>query len=105
MNLVTFGSGGKRIKLNDISVMQTTVTATTHRDGNYTELVDQLGQENQNQYYPGGITQFGGESQNQYYPGDITQFKVESQNQYYPEGITQFERENQARYCQGSYRW
>lgn len=53
-NLVTFGSGGKKIIPNDISVvMPTAVTATTY-NGDYTELVDQVGQENQARYYQGG---------------------------------------------------
>lgn len=54
VNLVTFGSSGKK-KSKDISVtMQTTVDATAVNEGNYRELIDQVGQQNQAMYYQGG---------------------------------------------------
>lgn len=61
INIVTFGSGGKKINPHDISItMQTTVTGTTLDNGNYTELVDQVAQENHARYYPGDGTWKGG---------------------------------------------
>lgn len=46
INLVTFGSGGKRKQLREISVsMDTAVDTTTDRDGNYTKLTDQVSHE------------------------------------------------------------
>lgn len=52
INLVTFGSGGKKKNLRDISVtMTTTVNTTSNSDGNYAELVDQVGDEHQAIYY------------------------------------------------------
>lgn len=46
INLVTFGSSGRRYKLRDISTtMSTTVNATRTGDANYTELTDQVSHE------------------------------------------------------------
>lgn len=48
INLVTFGSSGKRNKFRDVSVdMPTTVDATTHGAGHYTVLTDRPSHENQ----------------------------------------------------------
>lgn len=61
INIVTFGSGGKNNNPHEISVtMQTTVTGTTLDNGNYTELIDQVAQENHARYYPGDGTWKGG---------------------------------------------
>lgn len=109
INLVTFGSSGKakRVNPNDISViMQTTVTTTAHRDGDYTELVDQKGQEYQAQYFPEGMNQvkqadqahyFHGGNMNQVgavyqahcYPGGMGQGGPEQQTQFHQEGMSQ----------------
>lgn len=52
VNLVSFGSGGKNNIPHDISVnMKTSVTGTTLDNGNYTELIDHVGQENHARYY------------------------------------------------------
>lgn len=52
INLVTFGSGGKRKKLMDISTTMTTTTNDTRDvDGNYTELADQVSHEDRRRYY------------------------------------------------------
>lgn len=46
INLVTFGSGGRKNKLRDLSTtMTTTVNATRTGDGNYTELTDKVSHE------------------------------------------------------------
>lgn len=86
INLVTFGSSGKGKKLNpnDISViMQTTVTTTMHRDGDYTELVDQKDQDGQAHYFPGSKNQAEAVHQVHCYPGDVSQVGLEHQAQYH----------------------
>lgn len=57
INMVTFGSGGKKNKPHGTSLaMQTTVTGTVLDNGNYIELVDHVGQENHARHYQGGGT-------------------------------------------------
>lgn len=52
IHLVTFGSGGRKNKLRDISTTMTTTTdATRNGDGNYTELTDQFSHDGRPRQY------------------------------------------------------
>lgn len=52
INLVTFGSGGRKNKLRDISTTMTTTTnATMNGDGNYTELTDHYSHDDRTRQY------------------------------------------------------
>ncbi|KAG6368641.1 hypothetical protein INS49_002854 [Diaporthe citri] len=55
INLVTFGSSGKKNKLRDLSAtMTTTVNATRTGDGNYTDLTDHVSHEDRTRQYSSG---------------------------------------------------